>query len=83
MGRDELNLDAGLATALKSCSMSKVEHELVKYTHHDEPSDSPLQWWNRNKSKYPNLSVMANKYLYALATLDLSERAFSYGGHIN
>ena len=60
----------------------KVELELVKYTHHDEPSDGPLEWWSRNKSKYPNPWVVAKKYLCALATSVPSERAFSYGGQI-
>lgn len=43
---------------------------------------NPLIWWKNNELKYPNLALLAKKYLYAPATPVTSERCFSTAGNI-
>ena len=42
----------------------------------------PLEWWNKHKHSFPNLSRMAQKYLGVVATSVPSERLFSRAGNI-
>lgn len=45
--------------------------------------DSPTSWWKFNENSYPNMFILANKYLCAqVATSVPSERIFSKGGYI-
>lgn len=44
--------------------------------------DDPLAWWRVHKISYPQLSIMARKYLCVPATSAPSERLFSTGGNI-
>ncbi|XP_063221590.1 zinc finger BED domain-containing protein 4-like isoform X2 [Bacillus rossius redtenbacheri] len=46
-------------------------------------SDDPLGWWrNHGSNKYPNLCVVASKYLGIPATQVSSERLFSVAGNV-
>jgi len=52
---------------------------LKEYVHKDE---NVLNWWKRNETKYPNLAMLARKYLSIPAATSAIERDFSYCGHI-
>ena len=41
-----------------------------------------LDWWKRNKSKYPHLALVARMYLNIPSTQTTSERMFSSSGQI-
>ena len=41
-----------------------------------------LDWWKRNASRYPRISVVARKMLARTATSLPSERLFAFGGKI-
>jgi len=45
---------------------------------------SPIEWWKKNHTRFPYLSVLvlAKKYLAVPATSVTPERAFSVAGHI-
>ena len=47
-----------------------------------ELNGKPLEWWNKYKHSFPNLSLMARKYLGVVATSVPSERLFSCAGNI-
>ncbi|XP_072375547.1 E3 SUMO-protein ligase ZBED1-like [Diabrotica undecimpunctata] len=40
----------------------------------------PIKWWEENKATYPNLAIIAHKYLAVVATSVPSERLFSKAG---
>lgn len=42
----------------------------------------PMQWWRSNQSKYPNVKLLARKYLAIPATQVSSERLFSTAGNV-
>ena len=44
--------------------------------------EDPLLWWSKNSSRYPNLTVLAKKYLAIPATSVPAERVFSTAGNI-
>ena len=44
--------------------------------------DDPLAWWSAHKNLYPDLAVLARKYLSIQATSCASERLFSKAGYI-
>ena len=44
---------------------------------------NPLEWWQVHKNKYPNVAVLARKWLSVLGTLTPSERVFSICGLVN
>ncbi|OWZ02710.1 hypothetical protein PHMEG_00025686 [Phytophthora megakarya] len=43
---------------------------------------SPFDWWRTRKTVYPNLSMLARKWLGVVATSVPSERAFSTSGNV-
>ncbi|XP_078111814.1 E3 SUMO-protein ligase ZBED1-like [Sander vitreus] len=44
--------------------------------------DCPLKWWSAHAGAYPNLALLAQKYLATPATTVPCERLFSLSGHI-
>ncbi|XP_051574115.1 E3 SUMO-protein ligase ZBED1 isoform X1 [Myxocyprinus asiaticus] len=62
----------------------QVKEEVTSYMAIDcIPLDSnPLAWWKSNKSVYPNLAVLAKRYLAVPATSVHSERLFSAEGDV-
>ena len=44
--------------------------------------ENPLEWWKKNKERFPGLATLAKRYLAITATSVPSERAFSLVGHI-
>lgn len=42
--------------------------------------DDPLEWWSVNEKNYPNLAMLARRYLCIPATSAASERIFSVAG---
>ena len=61
-----------------------VMAELTRYKSEAvlELNGKPLEWWNKCKHSFPNLSLMAQKYLGVVATSVPSERLFSCAGNI-
>ena len=63
----------------------KVESEIASYL--DFPVASmeidPLQWWKKEKGRFPNLAQLAKKFLCICGTSVPSERIFSKAGYIN
>ena len=60
------------------------ENEVSQYKK-EQPinaSENPLIWWKYNCEKYPNLAIVAKKYLCVPATSVPSERVFSTAGDI-
>nr|CAI5843071.1 unnamed protein product [Callosobruchus analis] len=43
---------------------------------------SPLEWWKSNKKVFPNLALMASKFLSATASTISSEQLFSEAGNV-
>jgi hypothetical protein len=43
---------------------------------------NPLEWWQNNKSNFPELAVVANKMLCSSPSSVESERLFSIGGNV-
>ena len=62
----------------------QVEHEIQQYKQESpiNASDNPLMWWKRKSSPYPNLSILAKRYLCIPSTSVPSERVFSTAGDI-
>lgn len=44
--------------------------------------ENPLLWWKSNETRFPNLALLAKKYLSAQGTSVPSKRMFSRGGLI-
>ena len=61
-----------------------VQSEILHYK--TEPSISvdqpPLHWWSVHQHLYPNVSKLARKYLYVVATSVPSEQLFSTAGNV-
>lgn len=63
----------------------KINHELNSYclaTSAIENEVDPLKWWQTHQEMFPNLSILAKKYLSVNASSVNSERLFSIAGHI-
>ncbi|CAG9840720.1 unnamed protein product [Diabrotica balteata] len=58
----------------KEISTSAPSSELSLYL------KSSIKWWEQNKATYPNLAIIAHKYLAVVATSVPSERLFSKAG---
>jgi hypothetical protein len=57
-----------------------AQTELDKYLAHPaEPrtAANPLEWWKSNASRYPNIAILARRYLAIPASSAASERLFS------
>ena len=78
--------DTNMATGEASTvSGSDIIHgEISRYK--SEPSlkltEKPLQWWQVHRHSFPNISLIAQKYLGTVATSTASERLFSISGCI-
>lgn len=44
--------------------------------------DCPYNWWKMNKTRFPKLAILANKFLGVPSTSTPSERVFSSAGNI-
>ena len=81
-----------LADILKKPSSSEpetphqmVEKEVDRYLQSLRPeldTTKPLEWWKTHSEHYPNLSILARKYLCVCATSVMSERLFSTSGYV-
>ena len=60
----------------------KAQAEARRYVDEEPVDEDPLLWWSKNSSRYPNLAVVAKKYLAIPATSVPAERAFSTAGNI-
>ncbi|XP_008555663.2 E3 SUMO-protein ligase ZBED1-like [Microplitis demolitor] len=62
----------------------EISQEMVVYLNCRliNPQQDPLIWWQQEKNKYPQLSLMARKYLGVPCTSAESERLFSTAGDI-
>ena len=61
-----------------------VEKEVDRYLQspQTETDSSPLEWWKIHSEHYPNLEIVARKYLCVCATSVMSERVFSTSGYV-
>jgi hypothetical protein len=59
-------------------------HEYENFRKDKKPEDDQctIKWWKANQSKFPNMSILARKYLSIPATSTPSERVFSAAGII-
>ncbi|XP_073710442.1 zinc finger BED domain-containing protein 4-like [Misgurnus anguillicaudatus] len=68
----------------KEMTQSRTEGQINMYL--SEPpiprSESPLEYWKRNKSQFPDLASLARKYLSAPCTSIDSERLFSAAANV-
>ena len=60
----------------------KALTEARRYIDEEPADEDPLLWWSKNSPRYPNLTVLAKKYLAIPATSVPAERAFSTAGNI-
>ncbi len=65
-----------------------VKHEVQSYLVDIENSGAgehlnPLVWWGKNRLRYPNIAVIARKWLSVVATSTPSERVFSICGIVD
>ena len=61
----------------------KMEPPLLKYIWKDNKTagrNNPLEWWQKNEFKYPNVAKLARAVLCIPATSAPSERVFSTAG---
>ena len=69
---------------IDSAPQRKVKEEFERYK--DEPGIEPhrnLQvWWRQKKAEYPNVAILARKYLAIPATSVPCERVFSTAGNV-
>ena len=61
---------------------TSVRQELDRFNSEEPITEDPLEWWKNNKSRFPGLALLAQKYFAVPATSVPSERAFSLCGHI-
>ena len=57
------------------------DDEVDAYFSEKRSNIEPLQWWKLNQHRYPNLKVLAQRYLAIPATSTPSERVFSSAGN--
>lgn len=62
----------------------KVKKEIERYLQTPKPDadSNPLLWWREFSASFPNLSILARKYLCICGTSCPSERLFSVAGNI-
>ena len=84
--RDEYESNQSLETgsSLPTSADNIVRAEVLKYKSEPsiplgEQSEYSLDWWKRNNHSYPNLTIMARKYLCITVP---SEQLFSTAGNI-
>lgn len=62
----------------------RAKMEITSYLQEEviDGDDKPLEWWKKNRSRFPLMANMAKKYLCITATSTPSERVFSAAGNI-
>ena len=67
----------------KAQAKQEVMFYLAETESINKPKFDPLQWWQTNKNKYPNVAAVARRWLSIPATSTPSERVFSICGIVN
>lgn len=62
----------------------KIEEELLMCLHSEQilPTADPIAWWKKENSRYPQLAMVARRYLAIPCTSVESERLSSSAGDI-
>lgn len=78
---DSLSTDAqyNLERAKLKVSLSQEVEAFVL----EDCKENPLNWWNQNRFRYPNIARVARKWLAVTATSTPSERVFSICGLVD
>lgn len=62
---DEDEFSIGLKAPITASKLLQNYKNMTKKCHWDE---NPLKWWKKNSNLYPEVSVLAKKYLSIVAT---------------
>ena len=78
---DFLDADEPITTGVAGSSESEVEEYLAQPPPLEKTSD-PLQFWQTHEKKWPNLAILASRYLTIPASSAPVERLFSIAGKV-
>ena len=77
---DFLDADEPITTGVAGSSESEVEEYLAQPP--IEKTSDPLQFWQTHENKWPNLAILASRYLAIPASSAPVERLFSVAGKV-
>lgn len=83
--QQESNLQPGLVSAVHDAEVNLYLKDAILPVFCNverTKSNDPLEWWNTNAYKYPNIAPHVRKYLSCPATSVYSERVFSEAGDV-